>query len=77
MLATAEQCLHSAKSCSVPHTALPAMGWEGTQPGERTPAGQRSMSHHMMCSAMKAGEKEEEEGTFGVMVFVFPSHRYV
>ena len=50
--------------------------WEGTQLGQLTPTDQRAIPYHMTsCSAYKAGE-EEGRGTFGVMVFVFPSHCY-
>lgn len=49
---------------------------EETEPGQLTSSDQRDAPDCMMlCSAAKAGGKEEEEGTLGFMVFVFPSHQ--
>ena len=51
--------------------------WEGTQLGQLTPTDQRDIPHHMAsCSAYKAGGRRRKGGTFGVMAFVFPIHRY-
>ena len=79
----AEQCLHKAKAFSAPHTTTPASSWgctrswEGTQPGQLTPTDRRDIPYHMMSrSAYKAGGRRRQRGTFGVMAFVFPSHRY-
>jgi len=49
--------------------------WEGTQPGQLTPADQRDSPYRVMsCAAAKAGGRRKR-GMFGVMAFVFPSYR--
>ena len=47
--------------------------WEGTHLGQLTPTEQRDFTYRIMsCSALKAGGKKEEGGTFRVMAFVVP-----
>ena len=66
-MAATETVLQSA--CNTAHNM--------TQPGQLTPTDQRDLPDHMtQCSAIKAGGKKEEEGTFGVTAFVFPSNCY-
>jgi len=51
--------------------------WEGTQLGQLTPTDQKDIPYHMTsCSSCKAGRRRRKEGTFGVMMFVFPSNCY-
>jgi len=51
--------------------------WEGTWPGQLTPADQRDIPYHMMlCSVIKTVGKKEEGAKFRVTVFVFPSNCY-
>ena len=64
VLVTAEQCLHSVKAFSAPHTAHQQGGWgctsswDRTQLGELTPADQRDSPHHITSrSAIKTGWK--------------------
>lgn len=67
----------SPVKASVSHTAPPGWGWskiERRQSQDTDPSDQRGAPHCMMlCSVVKAGGKEEGEGTLGLMVFVFPS----
>jgi len=52
--------------------------WDGTQPGQLTPADQRDIPYlTMSCSAMESEGKEEDAGTFVVMAFVFPHNHYI
>lgn len=48
--------------------------WEKAHSGQLTRIGQKDIPCHMAsCSAIKTEvNKEEEEGTFGVMAIVFP-----
>ena len=57
-----EQCLHSIKDFPASPVALPVRGlgwtggWEGTWPGQLTPAGRRDIPYGMTsCPAVKAG----------------------
>jgi len=51
--------------------------WEGTQPAQLTSSDKRDIPHHMpSCSAVKAQGRKEEEQTFRVMMFVFPSNHH-
>jgi len=53
-------------------------GWERTQQGQLTSAGQRDIPYHVMAlSAHKAGGRRRKVKTFGATVFVFPSNHYV
>jgi len=68
----------------VPHPAPPArgLGVHGGLGGDTAraadPADQRDIPHPMVSySAKKAGEEGGSGGTFGAIVFIFPSHRYV
>ena len=69
-------------SCFSPHQRVGCgctRSWERTRPGQLTTSDQRDTPDRTMsCSAIKAGgrrRKERPEG-FGVMAFIFPSHRY-
>ena len=52
-------------------------GLGGDTAGTVTPADPRDVPHHMaLRSAHRAGGRRGMGGTFGVMPFAFPSHRY-
>lgn len=67
-LAIAGRCLHCIKAFSPtaplpPTTSRLGVGkiWEGAEPGQLVPNDQRdSLYHVMLCSAIKAGEKEKK-----------------
>jgi len=78
----AEQCLHRVKAFAS-HIAQQWVGWgctkswERTQPRQLTSTDQRDVPRHVMsCSACKVGARRRKEGTFRVMVFVFPHNCY-
>lgn len=74
--AVAKQCLHRTKDISAPCTALPARGCG--QSAQLTQTGQRHIPFHMaLCSAARAGVREEKWGTFGAMAFVWPRNHYM
>jgi len=81
VLVTAEQCLENGKAFSASRPTPPAsrLGVHKKLGGDTAriadPTDRRDLSCHMMlCLARKAGGKEEEEDTFGVMVFIFPNN---
>ena len=55
-----------------------AGGWEGAQPGQLTPAGQRDIPYYMTsCSAIKSEGRRRKRGCSELRHFVFQSNRCV